>query len=67
GVGRTLMEAALARLDNAQVAVWVLAGNSRAIRFYEKCGFTLDGAEQARVIGTPVTELRLVLDRQQEV
>ncbi|MBR2790788.1 MAG: GNAT family N-acetyltransferase [Eggerthellaceae bacterium] len=59
GVGRALMDAALARLDNPQIAVWVLAGNSRAIRFYEKCGFALDGAEQVRTIGTPVTELRL--------
>ena len=44
--------------------LWVLKGNGRAIRFYEKCGFRFDGAEKTQTIGSPVTELRMVLNRQ---
>lgn len=61
GVGHALMETALAALaDYPQVALWVLKGNERAIRFYEKHGFTFDGTEQTDLMGKPVTELRMV-------
>ena len=63
GAGRLLMDRALATLDQKKVALWVLKGNGRAIRFYEKCGFRFDGKEKTQLIGTPVTELRMVLER----
>ena len=66
GVGRRLMEAGLERLQGyPQVCLWVLKGNGRAIRFYEKCGFRPDGAEMlSSADGAP--ELRMVLHRPEE-
>ena len=46
-----------------QIAVWVLKGNERAIRFYERYGFRFDNAEQEINLGTPNTELRMVFER----
>ncbi|MBR4428737.1 MAG: GNAT family N-acetyltransferase [Clostridia bacterium] len=63
GAGRLLMDKALAALDQKKVALWVLNGNGRDIRFYEKCGFRFDEKEKTQLIGTPVTELRMVLER----
>ena len=63
-VGWYLMNAALERLEGRNpVAVWVLEGNGRAIRFYERCGFRFDGAERMLTLGTPVKELRMLLNR----
>jgi GNAT superfamily N-acetyltransferase len=48
GTGRSLMAAALTALSQTgyrRAALWVLAGNARARRFYERAGFTADGAE----------------------
>lgn len=46
GLGRRLMEAGLEQLRAySRVCLWVLKENGRAIRFYEKCGFSADGAE----------------------
>jgi GNAT superfamily N-acetyltransferase len=47
GTGRALMAAALRALSQAryqQAVLWVLAGNARARRFYERAGFAPDGA-----------------------
>lgn len=63
-IGYALMQETLkclARYD--RIALWVLKGNERAIRFYEKCGFRFDGGEKADNLGKPVTELRMVLNR----
>ena len=61
GVGKALMDAALDLLkDYRQVAVWVLKGNNRAIRFYEKCSFGFDGKTEIKTLGSPITELRMV-------
>ena len=47
GVGRQLMDAALVQLAAfPRIVLWVVKGNARAIRFYEKCGFHLNGAEK---------------------
>ena len=47
GIGRRLLEAALAQLkDYEQIYLWTLKENRRAIRFYQKCGFEPDGAEK---------------------
>jgi GNAT superfamily N-acetyltransferase len=55
GVGRSLWQAALARLRElgfVRAIVWVLAANANAIKFYERLGFTLyKGAETTVEIG----------------
>lgn len=63
-VGYALMQAALEKLsDCPRIAVWVLKGNERAIRFYEKCGFRFDGTEKPVNLGQESTELRMILVR----
>lgn len=60
-IGYALMNAACERLrDYSQVAVWVLKGNEKAIRFYERYGYQFDGTEQPIVLGTERTELRMI-------
>lgn len=62
GAGRELMTTALDRLGAAgyaDVTLWVLDSNERARRFYERAGFTPDGAtKEEELRGTPVTEVR---------
>ncbi len=46
GVGRALMGSVLSALEDGgyrRVALWVLADNARARRFYERAGFAADG------------------------
>lgn len=62
--GYALMNAAMERLSNYQkIAVWVLEGNERAIRFYERYGFRFDGKEAEIMLGSPATELRMIYER----
>lgn len=64
GIGYALMNAALQKLSAyRKIAVWVLKGNDRAIRFYERYGFRFDGAEAEITLGTPNTELRMIYER----
>jgi len=64
GIGSRLMEAALERLSAyRQVALWVLQGNEKAIRFYQRCGFAFDGVSQEILLGSPNTELRMLLEK----
>lgn len=66
GAGTVLIRAALAELAGAGrsvVRLWVLAGNDRARRFYERRGFAADGAtrvDRLTVAGgtTDVPEVR---------
>lgn len=62
GVGRCLMEAAVASLRSAgfrEATLWVLASNDRARRFYEKAGWHFDGTERVDHIGdVEVVEVR---------
>lgn len=61
GVGRRLMKAALEQLkDHSVICLWTLKENRRAIRFYQKCGFSADGNEQ---VNTRINaeEIRMVL------
>ncbi|KOT66295.1 MULTISPECIES: GNAT family N-acetyltransferase [Streptomyces] len=62
GIGHALMDACLLRAAQQgfpSLCLWVLKGNVRARRFYERAGFLADGAEDAyEVDGTPVTEVR---------
>jgi len=49
GVAQPLLAhatAALAALEHAEGVLWVLRGNARARRFYEKAGWLADGAEK---------------------
>lgn len=62
--GYALMNAAFEKLSaHDRIAVWVLRGNERAIRFYERYGFRLDGAEKQIKLGTARTELRMVYQK----
>ena len=63
-VGYALMNAAFEKLAAyKKIAVWVLKGNDRAIRFYERYGFRFDGTEKEVKLGTPNTELRMVYEK----
>lgn len=60
GVGRLLMIDALAALRGAgwpRAALWVVAGNTRARRFYERGGWAPDGVERDDWIGATVTRM----------
>ena len=64
GLGRRLMDAALGQLRAyPSVRVWAVKGNARAIRFYEKCGFRLDG-EEKYAERLSASEVRLSLEKQ---
>lgn len=65
-VGRQAMDfglATLATMGHQVFSLWVLEGNLRARRFYEKCGFAFDGA---RIENHDVTSLRVVRYRKQQ-
>ena len=63
GVGRRLVEAASEALAQCpKIGLWVLRGNRRAIRFYEKCGFVPNGQEMTSPT-LSATEARMVLER----
>ena len=64
GIGYRLMNAALTQLaEYPRIAVWVLKNNKRAIRFYERCGYRFDGKEETLVLGSPIVEARMLLER----
>ncbi len=55
------MNAAFEKLSAyPKIAVWVLKGNDKTIRFYEKYGFRFDGEEKEIILGTSNTELRML-------
>ena len=61
GTGRALMERVLSRTSDAgylSITLWVLRENRRARRFYERAGFTSDGATNVLDRLGGVTELR---------
>ena len=58
GAGALLADAAL---GDDPAFLWVLDGNARAIRFYEKIGFAVDGAsKEERHGGAILRERRMV-------
>ena len=60
GVSEKLMHAAFVALNHfSEIYLWVLKENKRAIAFYQKMGFTLDGLEKMLKLGKPVKELRM--------
>ncbi|WP_217239235.1 GNAT family N-acetyltransferase [Streptomyces sp. AC555_RSS877] len=62
GVGRALLTASLEQCGaQARLFLWVLKGNTRARRFYERAGFRPDGAEEPfEVDAVLVPEVRYV-------
>jgi GNAT superfamily N-acetyltransferase len=62
GVGRALLHAARTRLVEHgfhQAILWVLAGNSRAQRFYERDGWVADGQKRKESLwGVVVDDVR---------
>ncbi|MFC8195472.1 GNAT family N-acetyltransferase [Streptomyces sp. NPDC057298] len=64
GVGRALLRESTARCAAAghgRMLLWVLRENASARRFYERSGFTADGAEEPfEVEGVEVPEVRYV-------
>lgn len=63
-IGYELLNAAFEKLaDYKKIAVWVLKGNERAIRFYERYGFRFDGVEAEIMLDTPNTKLRMIYER----
>lgn len=66
-IGYALLNTALERLkEYDNIALWVLRGNERAIRFYEQYGFRFDGVEQEILLGTLNYKLRMVYERNSE-
>ncbi|NMB01941.1 MAG: GNAT family N-acetyltransferase [Firmicutes bacterium] len=60
GYGKMMMDFAIAKLcalGLSNIYIWVLKGNSRARRFYEKCGFVLTAKEKTIQIGIPLLEV----------
>ena len=63
-VGYELMNAAFKKLSNFKnIVVWVLKGNEKAIRFYERYGFHLDGEEKEIILCSPRKEIRMIYKR----
>ena len=65
GYGKKMMDFAIAELKSKgydEIIVWTLEENSRARLFYEKYGFTLDGATKEMKIGKPLTIVRYTID-----
>ncbi|MEV5529721.1 GNAT family N-acetyltransferase [Streptomyces prunicolor] len=64
GAGRALMQESLRRcaaLGHDHVYLWVVRGNARARRFYERAGFRADGTEEPHEVeGVLVPEVRYV-------
>lgn len=67
GIGRALMETAVGHLTDLgfdEIRLWVFEANPRARRFYERCGFALDGESTTDTIdpdgpyATEATEVR---------
>jgi ribosomal protein S18 acetylase RimI-like enzyme len=65
GVGQALLKVACRDLQEQgylSVTLWVIRGNARAIRFYERSGFAIeaDSAKDFELGGAQITEVRLV-------
>lgn len=61
GFGHKMMDYAVETLQQQgfnTMIVWALEDNTRACRFYEKCGYVADGAKKEINIGKPLTEIR---------
>ena len=67
GIAQKLMKEALTTLGQfSEVFLWVLKENKRAIAFYQKMGFTVDGQEKILNLGKTITEIRMVCKKSSE-
>ena len=66
GVGRALLRRALSELADAgfgRVTLWVVEGNTRACRFYERMGLRTDGSTKvARMGEAEAVEIRYQIE-----
>lgn len=61
GIAKQLLDEGLKLLKGFEsIILWVIEGNERAIRFYEKHGFQLDGHTDSLKLGSDLTILRMV-------
>ena len=61
-VGYRLMNEMFSRLSEfSTIFLWVFEKNGKAINFYRKYGFELDGSKKEWNLGTPVTIVRMVM------
>ncbi|MBR3771528.1 MAG: GNAT family N-acetyltransferase [Clostridium sp.] len=61
GAGFRLMNEAVTKLrEYDTIFLWVLEENKRAIRFYERYGFKMDGKRKEWELGTMVSIVRMV-------
>ena len=61
GIGTALMRACISRMPPLPAALYVLRGNEKAIRFYEKNGFAFTGNHlEQTVTGGTLVELEMV-------
>lgn len=58
GLGGRLLDEGFGRLPHPLQVLWTLGGNARARAFYERRGFTADGATKVRDLGGPAVEVR---------
>lgn len=64
GGGFALMNAALEKLSCCKsIALLVMDGNEQPIRFYERYGFSFDGAKTALFPGSSQRESRMICFR----
>jgi len=66
GTGRILLDYSvdkLRQMGHGEVTLWTFEDNIRARRFYEKCGFSFDGAKKEMALGKPLTLVRYVLEQ----
>ncbi|MDP4152756.1 MAG: GNAT family N-acetyltransferase [Bacillota bacterium] len=64
GFGTRLMQFAISRLRELNyndITLWVFEKNTRAIRFYERQGFSFDSATMVLTLGKPLTGIRYKL------
>ena len=67
GIAQKLMKEALTTLEQfSEIFLWVLKENKRAIAFYQKMGFTLDGQEKKLELRKQITEIRMVYKKSSE-
>lgn len=65
GYGKMLLHWGLEKLleQGCEACVlWVLRDNYQARGFYERLGFTLDGSERTIIRGTPIVQVRYMLE-----
>lgn len=63
GIGKMLMDECVKRLSQYKgIVLWVLDSNKNTINFYEKYGFSFDGAKKEALLVTPITELRMIME-----